>query len=285
MYRKSLVKMGFWCAMGAFALLCCLPLTSAQEPAEPEFWEKSTESWFEPVGDTGTIFVNNPYGAIYARFGGYEAKAEIIGTAQRLEPEMPKLVVERRVADDNLYVTVREEGSSGDTFRPRRDRIDLVLFVPIGRRVDLRTERDTISAKGVQGDLVAHTVSGDISLRKMKGAVNAYSDRGRIQVLLESAETKQDQGFATVTGDIELTVYEDAKLNVSAATSGMISTDFTIEIEHRRFEEPGKHASAVINGGGPKLTLQSKRGHVSLLRQQKFFTKQEIEDSSKSGSR
>jgi len=282
LYRKSLLNTGFLCAIGALALLCALPPV-AQGAAETEFWEKSTESWFEPVGDSGTIFVHNPYGAIYARFGGYEAKAEIIGTSQRLEPEMPKLIVERNGSKEDLYITVREEGSEGDSFRPRRDRVDLVLFVPIGRRVDLRTNEDTIAAKGVQGDLVAHSVSGDISLRKMKGSVNAYSDRGRIQVLLESAVTKLDQSFETVTGDIEMTVYEDAKLDVAAATSGMISTDFSIKIEHRRFEEPGKHASAVINGGGAKLTLRSKRGQLSLLRQQKFFTKQEIEDSSESG--
>ena len=42
-------------------------------------------------------------------------------------------------------------------------------------------------------------------------------------------------------------------MTVSIATSGEISTDFSIEIEHRPFEEPGK------------------RGRVRLLRLQRQF--------------
>ena len=55
------------------------------------------------------------------------------------------------------------------------------------------------------------------------------------------------------------------------ATSGRISTDFSLEIEHLRFEEPGKHGTATLGKGGPGLTIVSKRGAISLLRQQKFF--------------
>jgi hypothetical protein len=77
--------------------------------------------------------------------------------------------------------------------------------------------------------------------------------------------------MTTETGEIEVYLWEDADLDVRIATSGEISTDFSIDIEHRRFEEPGKHAVATVGKGGAELALRSKRGPVRLLRLQKYF--------------
>ena len=54
-----------------------------------------------------------------------------------------------------------------------------------------------------------------------------------------------------------------------------MTTDYSIKIEHRRFEEPGKRAAADIGGGGPPVTLYSKRGKLRLMRLQKDFTEAE----------
>ena len=279
MFRKSLEKGGFL----PLLCVCLIVAATAASAEEPEFFEKTSESWFEPVGEGKTIRVNNPYGAIYARFGGYDPKAEIIATIQRLEPDQPKLIVDRQTVDGDLTITVKIEGATDDRVIERRDRIDLVLFAPIGRRVELNTIEDTIAAKGLQGDVVARSVSGDISLRKIKGAVDIETQRGKVLALLETGVTKLDQRFESVTGDLEITLYEDADLDVAMATSGQISTDFSLSIEHRRFEEPGKIATATVNAGGPKLSIRSKRGHVSLLRQQKFFGSQPAQSSGQGG--
>lgn len=253
---------------------------AAQDGGEPdEHWEKSTETYFEKVGKAARVVVDNPHGNIWVRFGGYEDQVEIIATKQRLEPELPRLVVKRENAGEDLHVRVVSEKPEVPSPADRRDRIDLVLFVPIGRRVELSTVDDDIAVKGLKGDLRVSTVKGDVALRKISGAVNVRSERGKVVALLESDVTKSDQHFESSTGDIEVTLYEDAKHDVVIATSGIISTDFSIEIEHRRFEEPGKHARATIGGGGPKLSMTSKRGRISLLRQQKFFTR-ENEDPS-----
>ena len=75
----------------------------------------------------------------------------------------------------------------------------------------------------------------------------------------------------SIDGDIEVYLWEDASMEVHLATSGEISTDFTIEIEHRRFEEPGKHGRATLGAGGSVLSLHSKRGRVRLFRLQRDF--------------
>jgi hypothetical protein len=88
---------------------------------------------------------------------------------------------------------------------------------------------------------------------------------------LENGVTAEAQQLSTITGDIEVYLWEDAGMEVDIKTSGEISTDFSIAVEHRRFEEPGKHATAIVGGGGPGLSLYSKRGRVKLLRLQKDF--------------
>ena len=142
----------------------------------------------------------------------------------------------------------------------------VVLFVPIGHALDVQTENDLIEAKKLKGDVIASSIKGDINLRSIHGRVQAKSVHGRIAVVLATGVTDRPQDVTTETGDIELHIGEDADMEVHIATSGEISTDFSLEIEHRRFEEPGKHAHAVIGEGGPGLTLTSKRGRVRLLR-------------------
>ncbi|NIM01835.1 MAG: hypothetical protein GTN89_13620 [Acidobacteria bacterium] len=261
--------------------MCTLVLTgiATVAAAAEETWEKSSDTFMEAVGRAGRVVVDNPHGNIWVRFGGYEDQVEIIATQQRLEPDLPKLIVRRERRGEDLEIRVAQEKSPAEPSFDRRDRIDLVLFVPIGRRVELTTVDDDIAVKGLQGDLTVRTIKGDVSLRKVTGAVNVRSEHGRVVALLESGVTESDQHIESVTGDLEITVYEDATHEVAIATSGIISTDFSLEIEHRRFEEPGKHARATIGGGGPKLSMSSKRGKVSLLRQQKFFT-QQAEDPS-----
>jgi len=259
----------------AFGLSVAAVALAAQGAAEPdERWEKSTETYLEKVGKAARVVVENPHGNIWVRFGGYEDQVEIIATKQRLELELPGLMVKRENAGEDLYVRVVPEKPA-----VRRDRIDLVLFVPIGRRVELSTIEDDVAVKGLRGDLTVRTVKGNVMLRKVSGAVNVRSERGQVVALLESDVTQSNQHLESVTGDIEVTVYEDATHDVTIATSGIISTDFSMEIEHRRFEEPGKHARATIGGGGPKLSMTSKRGRVSLLRQQKFFTRKDGDPS------
>jgi len=252
----------------------------AQGDGEPdEFWEKTTETFFGNVGKAGRVVVDNPHGNIWVRFGGYEDKVEIIATSQRLEPQLPKLLVERNRVEEDLFVRVVSEKPDAPAPSDRRDRIDMVLFIPIGRRVELSTIEDDIAVKGLKGDLSVNTIKGNVTLRKITGAVDIRTERGTVLALLESDVTKSDQHFETITGDIEVTVHEDAVHDVEIATSGIISTDFSIEIEHLRFSEPGKRARTSIGGGGPKLSINSKRGRVSLLRQQKFFAREDEKPS------
>ncbi len=227
-------------------------------------WEKRAEQWFEPVEAGQTARVVNRYGNIYARFGGYEKRMELLATVQTLDPERPDLEVRRTPTDGGgLDVSVEDPAPNS---KGKRGRIDLVVFVPEGVALQAETEGDLIEIKGLHSDVSARTGTGDIRIRGVDGRVNVSTDRGEISVALESAATRQPQELVSKTGNIELHVWEDADFDVDLRTSGQITTDFSLQIEHRRFEEPGKIATTVIGEGGPRLAVSSKRGQIKLLR-------------------
>ena len=239
------------------ALALMLGGSALAQPSSEPSWTKQTLEWLETVRAGGRVRVINPVGRIYARFGGYENQVEVLATLQMPEGR-PAPQVSVRGTDSGLEITTaRAEGEAG--------RVDLVVFVPVGLSLDAEAENDNIEIKGVRGDVVASSRTGDIRIRSVQGRVRAKTVRGQISVALLTDATREPQSCITETGDIEVYLREDANAEVRIATSGEISTDFSLNIEHRRLEEPSKHAAAVVGDGGNELELSSKRGRVRLL--------------------
>jgi hypothetical protein len=250
----------------------------AESPPGDESWQKNSHQWFQKIDAGGRLRVLNPFGNVYARFGGYENEVEILGTIQRIDRELPELEVLFTRTEGQLEVVVRSvPRDEGDDATPpaeeteRQDRADLVVFVPKDLTFEVRTEDGRIEVKGIKGDLEARSVKGDLWIRGVEGYVQAHTDRGRVTATLETGVTRVPQEISTTTGEIEVHLWEDAALNVSIATSAVISTDFSLQIEHRRFEEPNKLAVATVGAGGPQLKLHSKRGPIQLLRLPRHF--------------
>jgi len=269
--------------LGGRGALCALALTiaasgvQAQTPAPDPALAKQSEQWFEPVEAGKTLRVVNRFGNVYARFGGYQPQTEILATIQKLDPERPALRVAREQVDSGLTVRVgyADPASPGSLVtvptEGSLDQVDLVLFVPKGTTLDVETMDGLIAIKKIKSDLFASSIDGEIRIQSIEGRVKVKSDRGPISATLEVGVTGEPQEIVTTTGEIEVHMWEDAEMDVRIATSGEISTDFTMEIEHRRSEEPGKHAKATVGKGGPRLDLRSKRGRVRLLRLPRHF--------------
>jgi len=243
-------------------------------------YSKETTKRFETIEPGAQLRVVNHHGNVYARFGGYENRVELLATTQKLDQGLPPLELRTRETEGGLVVDVAPEGqeSAEAGSVDRRDRVDLVVFVPRGAVLEVETREDLIEAKGLESDVSASSLKGDIRIRSIKGRVRAKTDRGTIEVTLETGATPEPQELTTVTGEIEVYLREDADMSVDLATSGEISTDFTLTIEHRRFEEPGKYGTAVVGDGGPQLTLRSKRGAIRLFRLQKDFAPDDERD-------
>ncbi len=261
-------------------------VVAAESPQAEESWKNTSRQWTETVASGKRVQVVNPYGDIYFRFGGYENQVEVVATVQRLETHLPELKVAFRHGDEGLDVTVAPEAPAGPVGAPSapgpeatRDRVDLAVFVPRGVALHARTGADRIEIKGLESDVTAESVKGEIRIVKVKGRVHARTERGQIFATLETGVSAEPQELSTHTGDITVHLWEDANTTVKIATSGEISTDYSLQVERRRFEEPGKHAVAVVGRGGPELTLSSKRGNIRLLWLPRHFKRENGEKS------
>lgn len=265
-------------------LLACSAPAVAETPEVPDHYTKESRQWFQTVERGQTLRVINEFGRIYGRFGGYENKAEILATFQRLETDKPELTVAFTPTESGLEVRVGPVAAADDVSPASakdfvtRDRIDLVVFVPLEVTLDAETRSDLIAVKKLKSDFSAKSFKGDLQIRSVEGHVRAATERGQISATLETGVTDKPQELTTVTGDIEVHLWQDAKMDVRLATSGEISTDFSLAIEYRDQEEPGKYGRATVGQGGPELNLRSKRGRVRLLRLPKGFVPADDQD-------
>jgi hypothetical protein len=229
-------------------------------------------SWKQSVEGATQVVVHNPFGDARLRFGGYAHELEIAAALQQLSPELGRLEVVVNVDGETVTVTVIRSTKTGEE-RPKqadprapRSRADLVLLVPEGLDARAETDSGLIACKGVRGDVELVTRTGKISARGMKGRILARTDRGDIEIVLEPGVTEASQVVESVTGNISVFVADAADLDVTLATSGEITTDFSIDIEHRDLEEPSKRGTARVGEGGRSLEILSKRGHIRLGR-------------------
>jgi hypothetical protein len=253
-------------AFACLLLLAVAPTNRAKaEPVgDPERWGERVE-WIGSVAADGTVRVNNPYGDVRARFGGWSDQVEVLGNVQHLHPSGAKLEIRVEPFTGGLDVTIGyPEGIS--TAAQDSSRADLAVLIPHGIDLEVSTKSGTVDCKGLHGDVNASTHTGDITVRKLKGAVSADSDRGNILLVLEPDVTTVEQVVQTRTGDISLHLPASADMIVEAATSGAITTDFSITIAHRDRSEPNKIATATIGTGAQQLSIRSLQGAVRIMR-------------------
>lgn len=211
--------------------------------------------------------VDNPYGDVRLRFGGYEPMLEIHGVQQQ-PADAPVMEFTPGPAQDGFRVAPHLP--EGELLAPGQ-RIDLVVFVPVGHPVHVRTERGLIEARGIRADIDLDSTSGDIALRGISGAVQARTGgAGAIEASLEHAPPGSDQRFQTVTGALVLAVHDELDARIHMTTSAVFATEYSLTVSHRPGQEPNKEGLAVIGEPKADVRLQSRRGEIRLLRRGQF---------------
>jgi hypothetical protein len=208
------------------------------------------------------VAVDNPYGDVRLRFGGYEDKLEIHSVAQ--EPDRAKpIALQPGVVDGRYLIAPRLPAG---TLVVEGQRLDLVVFVPLGHPVVARTERGVIESRGIRADIDLHSTSGDIAIRGTKGSVHAETGAGNIEASLLSAPRGAKQRLATGTGEIVLAVNDKLDAEVEMATSAAFATEYSLKIKQLPGKEPNKRAFASIGEENSSLLVESLRGEIRLLR-------------------
>lgn len=266
----SILACGFSaCALASPALSAA---GSGQETAETMREPQRRDDSFKlPEGQP--IQVENPYGSVYMRFGGYEHQLDIRSTVQ--QPDGAASIAFQPAARDGRFEVAPRLPAGVELAKGQR--IDLVLYVPKGHAVTVRTASGVIESRGVKSDIDLGTESGEIAVRGTDGTVQARTGDGRIEISLEdNAPPGSIQRLTSRTGNVAVNVSDKLNAEVRMSTSQQFATDYSITVEHRDGEEPNKVATAVV--GTPKsgkdkaqVVLESLVSEVRLLRKGVFI--------------
>ena len=156
--------------------------------------------------------------------------------------------------------------TGGDYRMNTRDndtRVHFEIEVPAGVRLVARSVNGDIDATGLAGDVVAHTVNGDIGV-STTGAVSANTVNGSIDAAFSGGSVRDDLEFETVNGRIVLEISGDINADVRASTvNGGLETDFPLTVRGRWGP---KRIEGTIGDGGPRLTLSTVNGGIEIRR-------------------
>lgn len=213
------------------------------------------------------IAIENPYGDVRVRFGGFEHQVETHGVLQ--EPKGATHIELAPVATDDRYL-IAPHLPKGATVREGQ-RIDLSVMVPEGHAVRVRTGQGLIEVRGVHGNVDVVSDEGNIALRGIEGTINAHTGGGgSIEASLDSAPRGSHQTLATLTGDIEVGLDDKLDAELDLATSALFATDYSLQVTRRPGEEPNKRAKALVGEKHAVVTIESRRGQIRLIRRIRF---------------
>lgn len=250
------------CVTVLIFLAWIFPLALPAADAEPAGPVTERRDWVGKIKAGERVEIENPWGDVRVRFGGFEGAVEYHAVLQPLSPGPARLAIDAAPVAGGLRISTRVEG--GTLPAGAKDRVDLTVFVPKGAPLSVRTLRGAIEIRGVKSDVSALTDSGEISIRGVDGLVNTRNQRGATVVMLDRPAAHAKQSFESLTGDITLSFDAAAEPLITAATSGEISTDVSVTIVHRPHEEPSKIATARVGAGNSAVAVHSKRGNIHL---------------------
>jgi len=211
------------------------------------------------------VRLDNPYGDVRVRFGGYEGSLEWHTVTQNMG-SANKIAV---TATGDQVFEISARLPAGTTLATGQ-RVDLTAYIPDGHDVEIVTERGLIEARGLKGNLKIRSTSGDIALRGIGGRLDLETGAGNIEAQLEPAVAGSQQRIATSTGNIQLGIGEDLNATLKLASSGVFATEFSVEIQGQADQEPNKRGVVAIGKPAATIEIYSKRGEIRLLRRWEF---------------
>lgn len=217
--------------------------------------------------DGQPVRIENAYGDVRLRFGGYQHVLEVHVVAQRPDRSRPAFVAAPVAGAEGVSIVPRlADGSTPMA----GERIDLSVFVPLGHPTTVRTTTGLIESRGSKNDLDLASEYGGIQVRGNSGLLMAHSGSGQIEVAFEDAAPGSKQALSTVSGTIIAAFADSNNLDLDVQTSAPIATEYSLDIERLTGAEPNKRARAAVGQPGAHLSIHSKRGEVRLLRRAEF---------------
>lgn len=248
--------------------LLAVPQTRSTATDIPEDWLIDNQRWTEPTTGAELIEVRNFHGDVRIRPAD-EEEIFLSAMIQRHVDDPLRAEIDTTREDATFRVEVRypDVGDFDPAEHPEawsKRRVDLTVYVPAKRPLTVETLRGLVEIKGLNHGITARSTSGDIVLATA-GHATAKTERGSITARFADTDWESAVELETLTGSIAVTLPPSADVTATLATSGELTTDFSLTVEHPA-ESQHKTASARIGKGSSELSITSKRGSLKLLR-------------------
>lgn len=253
------------------------PTAIAAKEASPQYAPEPTRSELKAVLAAGqALQIRNEFGDVRLRFGGFEHGVEVTAVAQSpIGQAMPVVSFDAQSATISTALPDASLPVLGQ-------RIDIVVWVPEKHSLKVNTLRGLVEVRGVHSDVVVRSNSGDITARGVQGALDIETGSGAIEAAFSDRAVSAPQRAVTRTGAIVVSFGPELNAELALATSGLIATEYSVDITQKPGEEPNKtgivkigstknnvsdHSFATAN----KIEISSKRGELRLFRRQAFI--------------
>ena len=140
-------------------------------------------------------------------------------------------------------------------------KVDFTVHVPAGVRFHGHTVNGYLNARGIEADVRASTVNGDVDV-ETAGFAEASTVNGSITCRLGSSQFQDDVEFQTVNGSITIEMPEGLNADFRASTvNGSIDSDFPILVTGKVSR---RSLRGQIGDGGPDLRLSTVNGSIRI---------------------
>jgi hypothetical protein len=125
---------------------------------------------------------------------------------------------------------------------------------------NVQSSGGSINVGRVDGRVTAHSAGGYIHIKEVTNAVDAITQGGEVTTYI-SRQPQSDSTFVTSGGCVSLRLAESVGLSVEADVgAGSVLSDYPFP----RREPSSSIVKGDINGGGPKLTVRTAAGNLTL---------------------
>ena len=256
--------------------------TEAAPSAELQYAPEPTRTIIKEVLPTGlALKINNDFGEVRLRFGGFEHALEVTAVAQApIGQAMPGVRFDAQSGVISTFLPPDATAALGQ-------RIDVVVFVPEKHDVQVSTLRGMVEIRSLRSAVTVRSDSGNIAARGVLAALDLQTGSGSIDVAMNDAPLNVAQRLNTRTGVITASFGPAQVAELALSTSALIATEFSVEITERPGEEPNKtglvRLAGLANGAGAnaqellaaqvknRIELSSKRGELRLYRRQAYL--------------
>lgn len=166
-----------------------------------------------------------------------------------------------RHADGTFPASCRERNgrNNKDGWNRSDVRVRYTIQMPALANLAAKTVNGAVSVKGLQGDVSASTVNGDVIV-ETTGRASAKTVNGKVAATIGRLD--QDTTFSTVNGRIVVSVGNAVNADVAISTvNGRIETDFPITIQGKMSR---RKLEGRIGTGGPKLSMSTVNGGIRI---------------------